>query len=158
AFLTESRDPLPYGGSWFDSQLGFAVRAVCPPLLDLAPHASPDEYLARRAELGPAEVTRRLLRSTGITDYLVDTGIESDTDPGNGTGLQNVTGLEKGTGPGNGIGLENGTDLEKGTGLETGVGGAAGHPGGGEWRGMRGAGLLRPPDIAAASGGRAYEV
>ena len=75
-FLTESRHPLPHGGSWFDTQLGFAVRALCPPLLGLAAHAPPADYLARRAELGAAEVTRRLLRSTGITDYLIDTGLE----------------------------------------------------------------------------------
>jgi len=74
--LTESRHPLPHGGSWFDTQLGFAVRAWCPALLGLAPHASPEEYLARRAELGTEEVTGRLLRSTGISDYLVDTGLD----------------------------------------------------------------------------------
>jgi predicted TIM-barrel fold metal-dependent hydrolase len=75
-FLTESRHPLPHGASWFDTQLGLAVRRWCPPLLGLEPHASPEQYLARRAELGAEEVTRRLLRSTGITDYLVDTGVD----------------------------------------------------------------------------------
>jgi predicted TIM-barrel fold metal-dependent hydrolase len=77
SYLTESRHPLPHGGSWFDTQLGFAVRAVCPPLLGLTAHAAPPEYLARRAELGAEEVTRRLLRSTGISDYLIDTGVEA---------------------------------------------------------------------------------
>lgn len=60
----------------FDSPLGLAVRAICPPLLDLPAHAPAADYLARRAELGEAEVTRRMLASTGIADYLVDTGIE----------------------------------------------------------------------------------
>jgi predicted TIM-barrel fold metal-dependent hydrolase len=76
-FLTESAHPLPHGGSWFESPLGFAVRAVCPPLLGLPRHAAPREYLARRAELGAAEVTRRLVGSTGITDYLIDTGLDA---------------------------------------------------------------------------------
>jgi uncharacterized protein len=74
--LTESRHPLPPGASWFDTQLGLAVRALCPPLIGLRPHASPADYLSRRAELGVEELNRRLLRSTGISDYLVDTGLE----------------------------------------------------------------------------------
>jgi len=74
--LTESRHPLPHGHTWFDTQLGFAVRRYCPPLLGLPRHASPEEYLAHRVELGADEVTRRLLRATGITDFLVDTGLD----------------------------------------------------------------------------------
>jgi uncharacterized protein len=74
--LTESSHPLPHGASWFDTQLGLAVRALCPPLIGLRAHASPADYLARRAELGVEELNRRLLRSTGISDYLVDTGLE----------------------------------------------------------------------------------
>ncbi len=73
--LSESRYPLPHGGSWFDTPLGLAVRAWCPPLLDLAPHATPADYLSRRAELSPRELNQRLLRSTGICDYLVDSGL-----------------------------------------------------------------------------------
>jgi predicted TIM-barrel fold metal-dependent hydrolase len=94
--LTESRQPLRHGTSWFDTQLGLAVRALCPPLLGLAPHSLPGEYLARRAELSTDELNQHLLRSTGISDYLVDTGLDGS--------------------------------------------------------------LLRPPDIAAASGSRAYEL
>ncbi|MGK5629845.1 amidohydrolase family protein [Streptomyces sp. URMC 123] len=74
ALLTESDSPAAPGTSFFDSQLGFAVRRWCPPLLDLEPHCPPERYLERRRELGAAEVTRRLLRATGIGDYLVDTG------------------------------------------------------------------------------------
>jgi uncharacterized protein len=73
--LTESRHPLPHGGSWFDTSLGLAVRALCPPLLGLPSHAAPADYLARRAELGVDELNQRLLRSTGIGHYLVDTGL-----------------------------------------------------------------------------------
>ena len=74
--LTESKDPLPHGGSWFDTQLGLAVRAQCPPLLGLRPHASAQDYLARRAELSVEELHQRLFCSTGISDYLVDTGLD----------------------------------------------------------------------------------
>jgi uncharacterized protein len=80
-YLTESRQPLPSGGSWFDTPLGLAVRAVCPPLLGLPRHAAAADYLAARAELGEAEVTRRMLRATGITDYLIDTGLPGTRPP-----------------------------------------------------------------------------
>ncbi|WP_405580152.1 amidohydrolase [Streptomyces sp. NBC_01190] len=62
------------GTTLFDSPIGFAVRRWCPPLLGLEPHCPPARYLARRRELGAYEATRRLLRGTAITDYLVDTG------------------------------------------------------------------------------------
>ena len=94
--LSESSHPLPHDASWFDTQLGLAVRALCPPLLGLQPHAPPDEYLTRRAELSTEALHQRLLRSIGISDYLIDTGL---------------------AGP-----------------------------------------LLRPPDIAAVTGSRAYEI
>jgi predicted TIM-barrel fold metal-dependent hydrolase len=76
--LTESDRPPAPGTRFFDSQLGFAVRRWCPPLLDLEPHCAPEVYLARRRELGTAEVNRRLLRATGIGTYLVDTGVPGD--------------------------------------------------------------------------------
>jgi hypothetical protein len=74
ALLTEAGGPGRWHGSLLDSQVGLALRRVCAPLLDLEPHAPGDDYLARRADLGPVEVNRRLLRSTGITDLLVDDG------------------------------------------------------------------------------------
>ena len=73
AMLTEAEGP-GLAGTLFDSQLGFALRRWCAPLLDLEPHAPADVYLARRAELGAAEVNRRLLAATGIGSFLVDTG------------------------------------------------------------------------------------
>jgi hypothetical protein len=73
AMLTEAEGP-GLAGTLFDSQIGFALRRWCPPLLDLEPHAPADLYLARRAELGAAEVNRRLLAATGIGSFLVDTG------------------------------------------------------------------------------------
>ncbi|MFG3259602.1 amidohydrolase family protein [Streptomyces sp. NPDC048172] len=78
AYLSESDAPAAPGTSFFDSQVGFAVRRWCAPVLDLAPHCAPDVYLDRRAELGTAEVTRRLLRASGISAFLVDTGLPGD--------------------------------------------------------------------------------
>jgi len=77
ALLTEAPGPPPPGTSMFDSQLGFAVRRWCAPVLDLEPSAPAEAYLARRAELGPAEVSRRLLRAAGVDAWLVDTGYQT---------------------------------------------------------------------------------
>ncbi|MFD8914112.1 amidohydrolase family protein [Streptomyces sp. NPDC059575] len=66
------------GTTLFDTQTGFAVRRWCPPLLGLEPHCAPARYLARRRELGVLEAGRRLLRGSGITTYLVDTGLPGD--------------------------------------------------------------------------------
>ena len=67
-------DPLPPDVDPFDSQLGFAARAWCAPVLGLDRHAPPDAYWARRAELGEDEVNRRFLTAAGVSDWLVDTG------------------------------------------------------------------------------------
>lgn len=69
--------PAPPGATNFDTPTGLAIRAWCAPLLGLEPHASAEEYLARRQELGAAEVDRRLLGATGIVELLVDTGYRS---------------------------------------------------------------------------------
>jgi uncharacterized protein len=76
--LSESLAPAPPGTSAFDSQLGFAVRRWCAPVLDLEPFASAERYLQRRAELGPAEVDRRLLEAAGVEAWLVDSGWQTD--------------------------------------------------------------------------------
>ncbi|THC48949.1 amidohydrolase family protein [Streptomyces sp. A1499] len=74
--------PAP-GTTFFDTQTGFAVRRLCPPLLGLDAHCPPASYLARRRDLGVLESGRRLLRGSGITTYLVDTGLPGDlTGPG----------------------------------------------------------------------------
>jgi uncharacterized protein len=62
------------GGSVFDSQAGFAFLRLCPPVLDLPPHAELAEYLARRAELGATEVSKRFLTAAGLSWLCVDTG------------------------------------------------------------------------------------
>jgi predicted TIM-barrel fold metal-dependent hydrolase len=76
--ISESFDPPPPGTSRFDSPLGLAVRRWCAPVLGLEPFASPQDYLARRAELGADEVARSLLGQAGLGTLLIDTGYRSD--------------------------------------------------------------------------------
>ena len=78
ALLTEAGSAGPLGGSLFDSQIGFAVRRWCAPVLGLEPHAAPEAYLERRAGLGHAEVTRRFLAAAGLAALCVDTGFEPE--------------------------------------------------------------------------------
>ncbi|WUI02490.1 amidohydrolase family protein [Spirillospora sp. NBC_00431] len=72
--LTEAETSGPPGVSMFDTQVGFALRRWCPPVLGLDAHAEPDAYLARRAELGAAEVNRRFLDAAALDALCVDTG------------------------------------------------------------------------------------
>ena len=74
AYLTESDRPPAPGLTPFDSQLGTAVRRWCAPVLDLEPFPAAAGYLARRAELGGREATRRFLLSSGTSGFLIDTG------------------------------------------------------------------------------------
>ncbi|MFD3947848.1 amidohydrolase family protein [Streptomyces sp. NPDC058579] len=76
--LGRTGGPAAPGTTFFDTQTGFAVRRWCPPLLGLEPHCPPARYLARRRELGVLESGRRLLRASGISTYLVDTGLPGD--------------------------------------------------------------------------------
>ncbi|GLY30429.1 amidohydrolase [Kineosporia sp. NBRC 101731] len=76
--LTEAYLPPARPATVFDSQLGFAVRNWCAPLLDLPAFASPAAYVARRTELGPDEVNRRFLTAAGASDLLVDIGYTGD--------------------------------------------------------------------------------
>jgi predicted TIM-barrel fold metal-dependent hydrolase len=80
--ITESSVPAPAGTTHFDSQVGFSIRRWCAPLLDLAPHCSAEEYLARRDELGNAEVNRRLLGAANVDRYLIETGYQGDATLG----------------------------------------------------------------------------
>jgi predicted TIM-barrel fold metal-dependent hydrolase len=73
-----SPDPVPPGTTQFDSQLGFAVRRWCAPLLGLPAHAPADAYWARRAGLGDREAAARLLPAAGVDHWLVDTGHRAD--------------------------------------------------------------------------------
>jgi len=78
ALLSESSSPAPPGTTAFDSQLGFAVRRWCAPVLDLDALAPATDYVRRRMELGNAEASRRLLTAAGVGTWLVDTGYQSD--------------------------------------------------------------------------------
>lgn len=75
--LTEADTVSAWGTTLFDSMIGLAVRRWCAPVLDLPPRVPADDYLARRRELGAAEVNRRFLRGAGIQRYLVDEGFRS---------------------------------------------------------------------------------
>ena len=77
SLINEATAPAPLGTSFFDSMLGLAIRKWCAPILELAPHASVESYLARRRELG-AEASRRLVAAAGIETFLVDTGLNAD--------------------------------------------------------------------------------
>lgn len=68
-------EPLAAFDSGFDSQLGFAVRAHCAPLLGLAPHADPETYWQRRSELAEVDLARLFLSAAGVGDWLMDTGL-----------------------------------------------------------------------------------
>jgi uncharacterized protein len=74
--MNEAAGP-PLGTTFFDSMLGLAVRRWCAPVLGLEAHASAEDYLARRRELG-AEASRLLVRAAGIDTFLIDTGINAD--------------------------------------------------------------------------------
>jgi len=76
--MTEASGPPAPGTTMFDSQLGFTMRRWCAPVLDLEPSVAAEDYLRRRAELGTAEVNRRLLTAAGVGQWLVDTGYQSD--------------------------------------------------------------------------------
>ncbi len=69
-----SSDPVPPYMTQFDSQLGFAVRRWCAPLLGLEPGVPADRYWARRAELGADELARLLLPAAGVGRWIVDPG------------------------------------------------------------------------------------
>ncbi|MEV5742808.1 amidohydrolase family protein [Microbispora rosea] len=74
--IGEGGTPAPPGTTHFDTPAGAAIRRWCAPVLGLEAHASATVYLSRRAELGAAEVNRRLLRGAGVSAFLVDTGLD----------------------------------------------------------------------------------
>jgi uncharacterized protein len=80
--LSETAEPIPAWMSQLDSQVGFAIRRWCAPVLDLEPGVPADEYVRRRDALGIAEVSRRLLRSSNVQHYLVETGYQGDVIAG----------------------------------------------------------------------------
>lgn len=81
-------EPLADLASGLDSQLGFAVRAHCAPLLGLPEHADPQQYWQRRSQVPETELARMLLGAAGVSDWLVDTGLRGDV-----AGVPELTGL-----------------------------------------------------------------
>lgn len=71
-------EPLAGFDSGFDTQLGFAVRRHCAPLLGLAAGVGPDTYWARRSELSEPDLARLFLPAAGVSDWLVDTGLPGE--------------------------------------------------------------------------------
>ena len=71
-------EPLADFDSGFDSQLGFAVRTHCAPLLGLPKHVDPQLYWERRSQFGEAGLARLFLPAAGVSDWLVDTGTGAD--------------------------------------------------------------------------------
>jgi uncharacterized protein len=68
----------PLADSGFDSQLGFAVRNHCSPILGLPRHVDPQMYWERRSQFSEAELARLFLPAAKVSDWLVDTGIGRD--------------------------------------------------------------------------------
>lgn len=67
-------EPLAKFDSAFDTQLGFAVRAHCAPLLGLPRHTDADSYWLARGEHSGVDIARLFLSSAKVSDWLVDTG------------------------------------------------------------------------------------
>jgi predicted TIM-barrel fold metal-dependent hydrolase len=78
ALFSESYLPPPEGTNEFQKPLGLMIRRFCAPVLDLEKLASGEAYVARRLELGAAEVNRRLMAACGLESLLVDTGHRSN--------------------------------------------------------------------------------
>lgn len=85
-------EPLADFDSGFDTQLGFAVRAHCAPLIGLPEHVDPQTYWDRRREWTEDQLARVFLPAAGVSDWLVDTGL-----PGAIAGLPEMAGAADGT-------------------------------------------------------------
>lgn len=70
-------EPLADFDSAFDTQLGFAVRAHCAPLLGLPRHADADAYWNRRSQHSEGALAKLFLSHAKVSDWLVDTGFAS---------------------------------------------------------------------------------
>lgn len=75
------------------TQVGFALRRWCAPLLDLPIHSAPREYFSRRIELGSEEVNKRFLSHSGIGHYFIETGYRGDEIHGP-QGMAELTGVK----------------------------------------------------------------
>ena len=93
-------EPLADFDSGFDSQLGFAVRAHCAPLLGLPPQADPQAYWERRSAHSEMDLARLFLTAAGVSHWLVDTGLSgvaglSDIAECSGSNARRIVRLEE---------------------------------------------------------------
>jgi predicted TIM-barrel fold metal-dependent hydrolase len=70
-------EPVADFDSAFDTQLGFAVRSHCAPLLGLPRHADANAYWHRRSQHTEDALARIFLADAKVSDWLVDTGFAS---------------------------------------------------------------------------------
>lgn len=77
--LTESDRPAPSGTSFFDSQIGFAVRRHCAPLIGLEAGATAEDYCDKRIQFSPEQLATTFLGNANVEHWLVDTGFGTDT-------------------------------------------------------------------------------
>ncbi len=78
SMLTESDRPAAVRAAGWDSQLGFAVRRWCAPVLGLQRHATPEAYLAHRLGLTNEDAAATLLPAAGLSGLVVDNGFRTD--------------------------------------------------------------------------------
>ncbi len=78
SMITESDRTPPSVAAALDTQVGFAVRRWCAPLLELPKHVDAVAYFERRLEIGAPEVNRRFLKASGIGHFLIETGYRGD--------------------------------------------------------------------------------
>lgn len=68
-------EPLAEFDTAFDSQLGFAIRTHCAPVIGLPRHVDPQVYWNTRQQFSELDLARLFLPAAGVTDWLVDTGL-----------------------------------------------------------------------------------
>lgn len=78
SFIEADTEPAGPDVEPLDTQIGFAVRAWCAPLLGLPRHCEPNEYWRQRQDLSEGEINRRFLGAAGVSTWLVDTGLGAD--------------------------------------------------------------------------------
>jgi len=76
--LTESDRLSAADAAGMDSQVAFAVRRWCAPLLDLPQHTSAADYLERRLAMSNETAAGLLLPHSGVSRMLVDSGFRPD--------------------------------------------------------------------------------
>lgn len=76
--LTESDRQAAADAAGMDSQVAFAVRRWCGPLLGLPAHVAASDYLEARLAMSNEAVAARFLPHAGVERMLIDTGFRPD--------------------------------------------------------------------------------